>query len=190
MSLLSQMTPAALAADRDRLFFRAGEASVRGETPASSQAYRALWPAVAAALALLAAGFGAALAMRKPETRVVYIERPAGAGAEQASTAAKATTAPNRPESDTLVEPGALAYGATETRYRPPGNELIPSQDWAALSDAFAGQLRLQQERSQAAREAIATATAENRGSDRLNGDAPRRRAQTYLELRDSLRAM
>jgi hypothetical protein len=190
LSLLGQMTPAALAADRDRLLFRAGEASARGEDRGPSRITRVLWPAVAAALALVAEGLGTALAMHEPDVRVVYVERPAGADVEQANAAGKTATPRDRRESDTAAESGASVYAASKTRDWPPGNGLIPSQDWAALSDAFAGQLRSQQEGSQAAQEAIATATAENRGDDTLDAAGRRRRSQTYLELRDSLRAM
>jgi hypothetical protein len=191
LSLLGQLTPAALAADRDLLFFRAGEASARGENRTTSRTHRVVWPTVAAAaLALLAAGLGALLVMREPEVRVVYIERPAAERDEQAGNVAKDTTPRERAETNGIVEPATSVYGANEIRYRPGGNGIIPSQDWAALSDAFAGQLRLQQARSRAAEEAMSSTTVENRGAGALDGDAPRQRAKSYLELRDSLRAM
>ena len=68
-SRIDGMTPAALAANRDEVFFRAGEASARSEQRESPKAHRIVWPAVAAALALLAAGLGAAIAMREPAVR-------------------------------------------------------------------------------------------------------------------------
>jgi hypothetical protein len=190
LSLLSQMTPAALAANRDELFFRAGEASARIEMRAPSRIHRVVWPTAAAALALLALGLGSALLMRERDLQVVYIDRAAAERDKQAGTVAKDTTPSVRAETNGIVEPATSVHAANEMRYRPGGNGIIPSQDWAALSDAFAGQLRLQQERSQAARDAMSSAAAEFRGNESTDGDAPRQRAQTYLELRDSLRAM
>jgi hypothetical protein len=189
LSLLGQLTPAALAADRDLLFFRAGEASARGELGASSRAHRVVWPA-AAALALLAAGLGAALVMREPEVQVVYIERPATGTDRQANTAAEDTTPRDRGERNVAADLAASIDPANEIRHLPNGDGIIHSQDWAALSDAFAQQLRLQQERSQAVREAMMSATIENRHDDTLERDAPRERGQSYLELRDAMRAM
>jgi hypothetical protein len=190
LSLLGQLTPAALTANRDLLFFRAGEASARGENYTTARTHRVVWPTAAAALALLALGLGSALLMREPAVRVVYIERPAAERDEQAGTVAKDTTTRERAETNGFVGPATSVYGANEIRYRPGGNGIIPSQDWAALSDAFAGQLRLQQARSRAAEEAMSSTTVENRGAGALDGDAPRQRAKSYLELRDSLRAM
>ena len=64
---------------------------------------------------------------------------------------------------------------------------MINPQDWAALSDAFAHQLRIQEERSAAARNA-AIAAAEQAGGEPLRDDARHKRSRTYLELRDAMR--
>lgn len=191
LSLLSQMTPAALAANRDELFFRAGEASARSERRQSSPAHRVVWPAMAAALALVATGLGAALILREPEVRVVHIERRDHVDVGQAGSAANIANPRDGDNLDTTAtEPAAWDYAVDEIRHRPNGDGMIHSQDWAALSDAFAGQLRMQQKRSQAAREAMAGATVENRGDDARDGAPPRQRVQTYLELRDAMQAL
>jgi hypothetical protein len=191
LSLLSQMTLTALTANRDELFFRAGEASARNERRRSSTTHRVIWPAAAAALALLAAGLGAVLLMREPEVRVVHIERPVRVDEEQASSAIKAATPRNHDERDDIVvPPAARLYAAHEMRHRPGSNGIIHSQDWAALSDAFAGQLRMQQERSHRARDAMLSATVEERGEDMSHGDSPPPRAQSYLELRDAMQRL
>jgi hypothetical protein len=187
---LSQMTPAALAANRDELFFRAGEASGRSEQRESTWAHRVVWPVAAAALALLAAGLGTAHLMREPQVRVVHIERPARIGVGQSSGAAT-TRAPRDGgdrDNDSL-KPAASVYTANEIRHRQSGGGIIHGQDWAALSDAFAGQLRLQQERSRRAREAMLSATVEN-DRERAFDAAPRQRAPSYFELRDAMQSL
>jgi hypothetical protein len=184
------MAPAALAANRDELFFRAGEASARIERGEPLRAHRIGWPAAAAALALLAAGLGTALLTREPEVRVVHVERPAHADG-QASSAARAATPRNGDDRDNVaMEPAAWVYAANEIHNRPNGDGIIHQRDWAALSDAFAAQLRLQQERSHRAQEAMSAAKAENRSEDVPASDAPRGRAQTYLELRDAMQTL
>jgi hypothetical protein len=77
----ASLTPAAGPIDRDRLMFRAGQAAARPGW---------LWPAAAAALALVAAGLGAALAVRRPAPaveRVVYVPREEVAPTPPASVA-------------------------------------------------------------------------------------------------------
>jgi len=68
---LKTLTPTACPLDRDQLFFRAGQASVRSR--------RWLWPAIASLLALTSGTLGALLAVRPgPEIveRLVYIQEP------------------------------------------------------------------------------------------------------------------
>ena len=65
--------------------------------------------------------------------------------------------------------------------------DIIHRDDWAALSDAFVQQLRLQHERSETVNH-VAMATAEEDRDASI--DAPRHQPRTYLELRDALRAM
>ena len=64
-SALRALVPSQSALDRDRLMFRAGQASAR-----SRFLTRWAWPSIAATLAIVAAGEGALLATR-PEPRVV-----------------------------------------------------------------------------------------------------------------------
>ncbi|HJS06927.1 MAG TPA: hypothetical protein VJ809_04680 [Pirellulales bacterium] len=191
LSLLSQMIPAALAANRDELFFRAGEASGRRERRESSRAHRVMWPTAAAALALIAAGLATALVTREPEVRVVHVERPIHADHGQASSVAKAATPHDGHEREPVaMEPAASVFAANEHRHRISGDGIIYSQDWAALSDAFRGQLRMQQERSQRTREATLSATVEDSGSDAFDGAPSRQKSQSYLELRDAMQAL
>jgi hypothetical protein len=189
LSLLSQMTPLALAANRDELFFRAGEASAQCERRESPKARRNVWPAAAAALAILAAGLGAAIAMREPAVRVVYIERGTADSPRQANTAGKGTMPRDPAEQNSFVEPVASVYAANEIRHSTNGDGIIYHQDWAALSDAFARQLRLQQARSQTAREVTLSSSIENRGDGVLDA-APRQRVRSYLELREAMQAL
>jgi hypothetical protein len=183
------MTPAALAANRDEVFFRAGEASARSEQRALSRSYRIVWPAAAAALAILAAGLGAAIAIREPAMRVVYIERGTADSPRQSNTAAQVTAPRDRAEQNSFVEPVAPVYAANELRHRTNGDGVIHHQDWAALSDAFARQLRLQQARSQTAREVTLSSTIENRGGRAIDA-VPRQQARSYLELREAMQAL
>ena len=67
---LLTLAPAPPALDRDRLLFEAGRRSAPG---------RRLWPCATAALALLAAGLGAAMVLRPappPIVRIIPMDRP------------------------------------------------------------------------------------------------------------------
>jgi hypothetical protein len=186
LQLLGRLTPADVQTNRDELFFRAGEASARGELAASSFR-RFAWPAVAATLALLAAGLGYTVANRKAEIQIVYVERPA---ADNGRVGSAHRPVGNRP----IVEesnPAARVPRSIPARYSLPlgtRSDLIQPQDWAALSDAFAQQLRLQHERSQAlanVRNTEAERNDQNGITDTLD-----KQPRTYLEFRDAMQAM
>jgi hypothetical protein len=131
-------------------------------------------------LAVVAAGLGVALLSQEPEVQVVYVERASGDAGNQASAAAK--DAPSRPASNRngYREQFEPRYALDEIRGDLPVEGIIDRRDWAALSDAFAQRMRLQQE--QAARNVKLTAAGD--------GEAPRERTRTYLELRDAMQAM
>jgi len=68
---LTALVPVPGRIDRDQLLFRAGQASVRPK--------KWLWPSATAFLAVLAGGFGTALAMRSAipiQERIVYVSVP------------------------------------------------------------------------------------------------------------------
>ena len=67
-------------------------------------------------------------------------------------------------------------------------SDLIRPQDWAALSDAFANQLRLQHERSESLASATTTDAERDDASPATNPSDQQPR--TYLELRDAMGAM
>jgi hypothetical protein len=91
-SALAALTPLPGRLDRDRLMFRAGQAS----RPARGW----LWPAATAALALLAAGLGAALA-RRPAERVVHVPVPQQAPPVAAAPEQPAPAGPEPPAPST-----------------------------------------------------------------------------------------
>jgi hypothetical protein len=76
---LGALMPRASRVDRDRIMYEAGAAAAV-ELPWQPQPAkrRWLWPATAAALALVASCLGAALMLRgSPVERIVYVQRPA-----------------------------------------------------------------------------------------------------------------
>jgi hypothetical protein len=185
---LERMTPAAIAVPRDELFFRAGEASARSERATVSMTRRALWPAAAAVLAMITGGLAVALVSRTPEIKVVYVERPT----KQSDTAAA-----QAPSNTARNDPGRIDHSQSDgslpdsVAYRPRGletDDLIYRQDWAALSDAFAQQLRLQQARTAESRSAALAAG--NDSNERPGDNTQRKRPRTYLEMRDALQTM
>jgi hypothetical protein len=186
LGLLSQMTPAALAANRDELFFRAGEASARAERARTAGSRRdfgpaAFWPAAAAVLAMVAVGLGVALGTRAPEVRLVYVERPAAT--DRGKSDAVAQDERSTPDVRNSSEQPLSRHFAMNRNF-PPGvaaGGMINPQDWAALSDAFAHQLRIQEERIAAARNA-AIAAAEDTDEKRERDDARQNRPRTYLD--------
>lgn len=187
LALLSRMTPAALDANRDELFFRAGEASARGALAAAPAWRQRVWPAIAATLALVATGLGYSLVTRRPEIQVVYVERPSAKTDKQAADIEIEAPPAISPEEDPSELRAATRYARNPLRPGPT-SDMIHPQDWAALSDAFAHQLRLQQERSET-RDNVAMAAAPQNDEPTFI-DAPRNRPKTYLELRDALHAM
>ena len=88
---LGALVPRAALSDRDRIMYEAGAAAaveLRRQPPPAKR--RWLWPATAAALALVASGLGAALLLRGgPVERIVYVERPAEKSDANASTLAE-----------------------------------------------------------------------------------------------------
>jgi hypothetical protein len=192
LELLGRLTPAHLPADRDLLFFRAGEASARSEQ-AGPRVWRFTWPAVAATLSFLGAALGYAVANREPQVQIVHVERPS-AIERRVGSAHQSTVKPA-----IVVESGSVfeyedspaASQAPQARYsRVPvaGSDLIHPQDWAALSDAFTQQLRLRQERSEAlanVRTTDAERNDQNGAMDKLD-----KQPRTYLELREAIHSM
>jgi hypothetical protein len=188
IALLSRLSPERLSVDRDRLFFRAGEASARGEARVRLRWRRAFWPATAAVMAIIASGLGVAVATREPEMQIVYVDRPTIEGGRQASI-----------DSDDVRRSLALEghLQAKESTYRDSADlgsdwlqsdALIHPPDRAALSDAFARQLRLQWERSEAkANDAVARFDAVESESA---GERARQSTRTYLEIRRAMQAM
>lgn len=187
LSLLGRMTPAALAANRDELFFRAGEASARGELAASSAWRHRVWPAIAATLALVAGGLGYSVVNRQPQVEVVYVERPTAKTNRDTGGGAKVAQSSPAHQESLSDEAGAWRYAGNPARLVPE-SDIIHRQDWAALSDAFAQQLRLQQERHQNLHSAAMAAA--DQSPERSPGGLPRERGRNYLELRDALREM
>ena len=76
---LGALAPRAARSDRDQIMYEAGAAAAVELPRQPRPAKRCwLWPATAAALALVASGLGAALTLRgDPVERIVYVERPA-----------------------------------------------------------------------------------------------------------------
>jgi hypothetical protein len=182
LELLGRLAPADLQTNRDELLFRAGEASARGEL-AGSSLRRLAWPAIAATLALVAAGLGYSMANREPEIQIVYVERPGSVGS------AHQPPGPAVNDSTSALDDRALPAPPDSTQARfthglGARSDLIHPQDWAALSDAFASQLRLQH----GSNESLATDLRQ--GDAPALDDTPRPQPRTYLELRDALHAM
>jgi hypothetical protein len=95
--------------------------------------------------------------------------------------------APLNVRQEWLADDTAAQYARNPAR-QVAQSEIIHRQDWAALSDAFAQQLRLQQE-SRHDFDSAAIAAAEQR-FERSPGSPPRMQARTYLEMRDAMREM
>jgi hypothetical protein len=178
LALLGRMTPTGLTVNRDDLFFRAGEASARGELDASRSWRHRVWPAIAATLALIATGLGYSLVSRRPEIQVVYVKRASAKTDNQGAVIEIEAPPTSSSEEDPSQMRMASRYARNNLRPGPTSNIIHP-QDWAALSDAFAQQVRLQQEHSLTVQRADESLT-----------DSPRGEARTYLELRDAMRAM
>jgi hypothetical protein len=185
--MLSRLSPERLSIDRDRLFFRAGEASAHGEAQSRRRWRARLWPAAAAAMAMVAAVLSVTLADREPEVRIVYVkERAINAEAQPH------VPSPDVPESFAVEgqldrEHRGLADGRSDWFVQSDG--LIHPRDRAALSEAFARQLSLQQERSEAKRnETIAMGEQDREGESR--DETARNPARTYMEIRQMMQAM
>ena len=103
-AMLGSLRPVASRIDRDRLMYEAGGAAASAAAvvpatalnPATAESRRSkqwLWPCISAAMLLIAASLGAALAFRgQPHERIVYITRPS-----TASPDVKTTDAPHSP---------------------------------------------------------------------------------------------
>ena len=78
---LAALAPSTGGLDRDQLMYRAGWEACAVASPAVHstrlRAARWLWPLITAALVLVAATLGVALATREPAVQVVYVEKPA-----------------------------------------------------------------------------------------------------------------
>ena len=185
LALLGRLTPPAVPVDRDELFFRAGEASANSEL-AGSSLRRLAWPAFAATLAFLGAGLGYTVADREPEIQIVYVERPLNEPALSADTAIETPTVASSSSDEPAM--GLVARRVHQDLPISSEIDLIHPQDWAALSDAFAQQLRSQYEQGETLASVHASAAEQDRAQ--TFNDAPRKQPRTYLELRDAMRAM
>ncbi|MEX2137682.1 MAG: hypothetical protein WD894_00360 [Pirellulales bacterium] len=185
--LLGRMMPEALQAGRDELFFRAGEASARGELAGSSFTRRFAWPAIAATLAFVAAVLGYSVVNQQPKLEVVYVERPAAP--TKNDTSGTANRAPSHAPDQASLSNEAAAWRFAQNPARLlPQSDIIHRQDWAALSDAFVEQSRLQYERAEGNRRVAMTHG--HQADDYDSSKSRRAEPATYLELRDALRAM
>jgi hypothetical protein len=184
IELLSGLMPAALDSDRDRLFFCAGVASARAEA-ATSQRRQFVWPAVAASLAIVAAGLTYALTTQETEMQIVYIQRPS----EKAGGEVKNQPGLSNAATRQATSQDEMIQGERMERRLSDHDGMIQPQDYRALSDAFAQQLRLRDERVLEREAALAAAPMDP--ANRNDADTPpERRPRTYLEMRDALRAM
>jgi hypothetical protein len=135
---LSSLAPARSRLDRDRLMFRAGQASASAARPAAPG--REFWAAAAACLGLIASGEGALLACRpvpRIVERIVVVRQPAPAPA--APTSGRGT-GDEAPAPATVVLAGTdptLGRTARERlagqvlRYGLDGLPAAPSAGWA-----------------------------------------------------------
>jgi hypothetical protein len=180
--LLSHMTPPALAANRDELFFRAGEASARGQL-VGRERWRMFWPAIAASLAVVAAGLGFELIRRKPE---IVVERPVEQHESNAEAAGGLAQTPSQ-----TIHPHDAPFNPRKTivasHLPAPFDDLIYPQDRAALSEAITQQLRIARQQSLAAQTAAMDMVSDDALRDGAAHEAPHSRARTYLEIRKTL---
>jgi hypothetical protein len=130
---LGSLIPAASRVDRDRLMYLAGAASVDAKSAfiansnspgtAADDSSRfgltwwrrlsgAFWPLAAAALLLISLGLGAALALREPRERVVYVERQPTQESQSFPTLASSAVRPVENSSDR-----AIASASPDARY-------------------------------------------------------------------------
>jgi len=125
-SALAGLVPARSHVDRDQLMFQAGLAS----TQAWGRS-RWLWPAVAAALAVVACGEGVVLATRRPSVRVVVVREPVKSSEDQPAPVVILSHSPLPsspvPDASAHTEPDALRlrrqilrFGVDELPERPP----------------------------------------------------------------------
>jgi hypothetical protein len=79
---LAGLVPTGSRIDRDRLMYRAGAAATTSATKSPPNRFSRLpamlWPTATAAMLLVTLGLGALIALRQPQERIVYVDRPAG----------------------------------------------------------------------------------------------------------------
>jgi hypothetical protein len=126
---LSGLIPAASRLDRDRLMYQAGAASAAPATnhPAirTSRHPMMLWPAATAALLVVALGLGTLVALRRPEDRIVYVDRPA-AKSNQGTSPALAVQFPRiEPAIPRALDPPSAGYLALREQVLRLGVEAI-----------------------------------------------------------------
>jgi hypothetical protein len=78
---LAGLVPAGSRIDRDRLMYRAGAAATTSATKSLptrlSRLPAMVWLTATAAMLLVTLGLGALVALRQPQERIVYVDRPA-----------------------------------------------------------------------------------------------------------------
>jgi hypothetical protein len=116
---LAALTPLPSSLDRDRLMFRAGQATWSRR--------RWLWPAATAAMAAVAAGLGATMAFRpsvpaqvKVAERIVYIKAKEPAPASPAGR--REAPEPTLPEPSPAERPGTVAFSMSRLQLQ---NQLL-----------------------------------------------------------------
>jgi hypothetical protein len=122
-ALLGSFLPAPSRIDRDRLMYAAGgaAASVSSQAPAH-RSRQWLWPSVSAALLLLSATLGVALALRGDAAeRIVYVDRPVATPSVASATRNSEASGPV----DTLVAKALDGERADDFRLPPESNFML-----------------------------------------------------------------
>lgn len=144
-TLLGRLRPAELLLNRDELFFRAGEAHAKAKYERGA-VRRLIWPGLAAALGVVAAGLGIALVQSQTD-------RVDLAGQVARSTAAASYTAPQEhPPSPSEKQPqnGGEDFRQADMHGRPRAYDLLVSpqsprsrrvlrahSNWDSIDDAW-----------------------------------------------------
>jgi hypothetical protein len=144
LALLRRLDPQPVHLDRDRFFFSAGEASARGEIR-HSRRFTAIWPAAAAALALVCAILGLQIARMSDD--LAHLPIRSGGMVTQETDEPDAGTLPIFPLSarkiglspspEAAFEKGDILLFSTTRESRPlrAGDRHIDLSRWTPLTD-------------------------------------------------------